>query len=658
MTESSQGSEVSTPSEFDALSREELIELVQAQGEGPIRIQFAGKTVARRLARRVRPRVMEQIKKYSVGTPEEQAASQVIEGDNLQAMSTLYRYRGHVDLILTDPPYNTGNDFRYNDRWDVDPNDDGIGDLVPDTDGARHTKWMKFMWPRLQMMRSMLKETGVLAICIDQRELFHLGQMLDEMFGQANRLAIINWQKASAPKNDKTHVSSTTEYVLVYAKNTKKAATAALPRSEASFDRYKNPDDDPRGLWREHDLTARTPSARDQYGIQSPFDGTIHYPAGHTSWRYPKRRIKLWLEEWGVEYVARNIGDGRPPALLVKGGKPLPLETTEERPRTRPGSVPKAAAKAAAVVLKRGQWPFVWWGLTGSGGPRPKRYLEGIRKGFVPMTYWADEEYEEPLEIGSTSWDWEQSGLSQTGIKELSALIGKGHGFETVKPLQLMAKIIQIWCPPDGVVLDPFAGSGTTGHAVWQLNAETDAKRQFVLIEQGRPERGDSFARTLVAERLRRAQSGDWAAGPKPPLPGGFRFMELRKRVDAEALLRMERDEMAETMMFSYFDSSRRGRGGLVRVDDEYRFLVARNEDDEGFFLVWDGPSGNTSLTRNVYIEIVNEAKKAGLKKRFHVYARQQLYVTDNVSFYQIPDRILSDFGLNPMSEPFNEAEE
>ena len=78
MTESSQGSEVSTPSEFDALSREELIELVQAQGEGPIRIQFAGKTVARRLARRVRPRVMEQIKKYSVGTPEEQAASQVI----------------------------------------------------------------------------------------------------------------------------------------------------------------------------------------------------------------------------------------------------------------------------------------------------------------------------------------------------------------------------------------------------------------------------------------------------------------------------------------------------------------------------------------------------------------------------------------------------
>ena len=134
--------------------------------------------------------------------------------------------------------------------------------------------------------------------------------------------------------------------------------------------------------------------------------------------------------------------------------------------------------------------------------------------------------------------------------------------------------------------------------------------------------------------------------------------MELRKRVDAEALLRMERDEMAETVMFSYFDSARRRRGGLVRLDEEHRYLVARNEDDEGFFLVWDGPAGNTSLTRDVYIQVVAEAKEAGLKKRFHVYARQQLYVTENVSFYQIPDRILSDFGLNPMSEPFNEVDE
>jgi adenine-specific DNA-methyltransferase len=408
----------------------------------------------------------------------------------------------------------------------------------------------------------------------------------------------------------------------------------------------------------EHDLTARTPTPKDQYGIQSPFDGTIHYPAGHRSWAHPKRNIKRWLEEWGVAYVESNIGDGRPPALMVRGGSALDLIEDDDRPRTRPGAVPKTATKAATAVLKRGQWPFVWWGLSGTGGPRPKKYLEAIRKGFVPMTYWASEEYEEPLELDPTSWEWEQSGLSQTGIKELTAIVGKGHGFETVKPLQLITKIVQIWCPPDGLVLDPFAGSGTTGHAVWSLNAETGTSRRFVLIEQGRPERGDSFARTLAAERLKRVATGEWATGKHDPLPVGFTFMELKKRVDADALLRMERDEMAETVIYSYFDASRRSRPGLVRVDEDCRYLVARNEDEEGFFLVWDGPDKNTSLTREVYAQMADEAKRAGLKRSYHVYARQQLYVTANVRFYQIPDRILADFGLNPMSEPFSEVDE
>ena len=108
------------------LTRDELIELVEAQQAG-IRIQFPGKDVARQLARRVRPRVTRTTPNLSVGKPEEQARNLVIEGDNLQAMVSLYGFRGQVDLILTDPPYNTGNDWRYNDRWDSDPNDPGLG---------------------------------------------------------------------------------------------------------------------------------------------------------------------------------------------------------------------------------------------------------------------------------------------------------------------------------------------------------------------------------------------------------------------------------------------------------------------------------------------------------------------------------------------------
>lgn len=644
---------------LESLPVEQMIEMIREKTGAGVNLSFPGKVLARQIGRRVRPRNQRTVKSLSAGDEHGRARNILIEGDNLQALASLYRERGQVDMILTDPPYNTGSDFRYNDKWDKDPNDPDMGEFVGSDDPARHTKWMKFMYPRLQMMRAMLKPTGVLAICIDSRELFHLGQMLDELFHEENRLAIINWEKAAAPKNDKNHVASTTEYVLVYAKNKKRASTGGLPRDEDSYDRYKNPDDDPRGLWREHDLTARTSSPKDQYGIQSPFDGTIHYPAGYRSWAHPKRNIKQWLEEWGVAYTMVNIGDGRPTALMVKGGRALPPTSDEERPRTRPGTVPKSATRAAAAVLKRGQWPFVWWGLKGTGGPRPKKYKEAVRKGFVPITYWASDEYDEPLEIGSTSWDWEQSGLSQAGVKELTLVVGAGHNFETVKPLKLVTKLLQIWCPPDGTVLDPFAGSGTTGHAVLDLNKTTGSNRRFILIEQGRPDNGDSYARTLTVDRLRRVIDGDWSKGAHEPLGGGFTFKKLEKKVDTKTLLLMERDEMIDTVIASHSSTGSRRRAVLIPVvdghEEPYAYLVAKNAANEGIFLVWSGADSNTDLTEEVYEEITEEAESAKLSDVYHVYSRRNLIVTDDVVWYQIPDRILSDFGLDIRSEPFTE---
>ena len=275
------------------------------------------------------------------------------------------------------------------------------------------------------------------------------------------------------------------------------------------------------------------------------------------------------------------------------------------------------------------------------------------------MTYWANDDYELVEELGSTSWAHTESGHSQAGITELDAIVGKGHGFETVKPLKLFQKIIQLWCPPDGFVLDPFAGSGTTGHAVLGLNYLTDSNRRFVLIEQGRPQRGDSYAQTLTADRLRRAASGDWANGEGVELGGGFSFLELGKKVDAGALLRMERDEMLDTVIGSHFDANSRRGDRLVRVDNSrnpYRYLIAHNTDHEGFFLVWDGPDCNTDFTELVYETCAEEAELAGLKPApYHVYARLYRYQTDGVRFYQIPDRILADFGLDMRSEPFVE---
>jgi len=625
-------------------SEEDLVDALEAVAEGGIRITFAGKANARRLARLVRPRTTTPVPRFSFGSAEDQSANLVIEGDNLQAMTTLYKLRGQVDLIVTDPPYNTGTDFRYNDKWDDDPNDPGLGDFVSEDDGARHTKWMKFMWPRLQLMKAMLKPNGVLAICIDHRELFRLGQMLDELFKDRRRLAIINWQKAVATKSDKKHVSTSTEYVLVYAKDEELARTGLLDRDNS---RYSNPDDDPKDEWREGNLTARTWAEKDDYAIQSPFTGELHDPAGGGAWRHPKRNVKAWLEEWGVSYVEVDLGDGRPTALMVKNGTP--------------GSVPASARRAAQSVLARGQWPFIWFGRDGQGRPRTKTYLYAVKQGRVPTTWWEDDPEDEvsPIQLEAISWAHEQSGRSSDGVNELTAVVGPGHGFETVKPLKLISKIIQLWCPPNGLVVDPFAGSGTTAHAILAMNAELEASRRFVMIEQGRPERGDSYARTLLAERLKRVLKGNWASGKQPPLPGGFSFVSLGKRVDAAALLRMEREEMVDTVIASHFDANHRRGDQLVRVERErrpYRYLVARNSDNEGFFLVWDGPEKNTNLTEAVYNSCAREADDAGLKPgSYNIYARLYVFQTEGIRFLQIPDRILADFGLDVRSEPFSD---
>ena len=334
--------------DLELLDREDLIEIVQRMVNGGVSLNFHGKRAAMNIRRRVRPRVTRRLKSLHVGTPQEQSRNLLIEGENLQAMVTLYKYRGQVDLIVADPPYNTGQDFRYNDRWDEDPNDPDLGNLVTLEDGSRHTKWMKAMLPRLQMMKEMLKPQGVIAVCIDDNELFDLGMMMNEEFGEGNRLAIINWQKAYAPKNDSRHVSTATEYVLVYAKDRTLAKTGLTPRTARMNSRYRNPDNDPDGNWRYDNPTSRDRRDRDRYGMQSPFTGAIHYP-GTPSWRLPRTRMKKILEQYGSEYVRKDIKDGRAKAFVIKGS-PVPdvpkNQNLDEQPVV---ADPKLAADAALV---------------------------------------------------------------------------------------------------------------------------------------------------------------------------------------------------------------------------------------------------------------------------------------------------------------------
>jgi adenine-specific DNA-methyltransferase len=639
---------------LDLLERDELVQMLRSMMNGGIVVNFHGKRTAQEIDKKVRPRQTIIKKELSVGTAEAQARNMIIEGENLQAMVTLYKERGQVDLILTDPPYNTGGTFRYNDKWDTDPNDPDLGQLVKMEDGSRHTKWMKAMLPRLNMMHAMLKPNGVLAICIDDNELFHLGMMLDEIFGENNRIGIINWQKSYSPKSQNTHLSTATEYVLVYAKDKDLAKTGLLARDAAMNARYWNPDNDPDGDWkRQGDPTAKDPQEGGMYAIHSPFTGKLYYPAANTHWRHPKKQMLAWLKEWQVEYSEVEIGDDSGGALLITG-------YDHHSPSSQANAKIIAQAKELATErLKQGHWPKLHFGEKGTAGPNLKRHLQFVKQGKVPLTYWADDEYDEPDVLGAQSWPHAESGHSQTGINELDSIVGRGHGFSTVKPLKLMKKLIQLWCPPGGLVLDPYAGSGTTGHAVLELNAEAGANRRFILVEQGSPDRGDKYARSLTQVRLKRVITGERAKGKAKPIESGFQFRMLTTKIDSRTVLTMRKDELIDLLITSHWDSSRRASCGLIRIDDPaYKYLVGRNDHNEGYFLIWNGGDQVGKLDADNYAIVLQEAKRAQLKQPYHVYARYEIYQSRNVVFYKVPDKILAHLGLNESSDAFNEAEE
>lgn len=295
--------------------------------------------------------------------------------------------------------------------------------------------------------------------------------------------------------------------------------------------------------------------------------------------------MKEMLESWGTKYVEEDIKDGRAKALIIKGGvvPKIPKKNLDENPVVEDESVSKhpvlvKARRAAEAARDKKVWPLMYFSADGFGRPALKRYLDFVKKGKVPMTYWADDDYDDPLVLGSQSWEHEESGHSQTGINELNALVGKGHGFDTVKPLKLMKKIAQLWCPPNGLVLDPYAGSGTTGHAVLELNNETGSDRRFILIEQGSPENGDKYARSLTWERLKNAITGlrlnqaGKLTKSAAPLGGGFEFRMLTNQIDAKTVLSMRRDELVDVVITSHWETGKRGAPTLIRIDEPKNF--------------------------------------------------------------------------------------
>lgn len=258
-----------------------------------------------------------------------------IEGDNLEVLKLLQTaYYRKVKMIYIDPPYNTGNDFVYADDF-ADPLaryrevTAQTTKSNPETMGRFHTNWLNMMYPRLRLAANLLRDDGVIFISIDDNEMDNLKKICNEVFGEENFIANVIWQKVFAPKNSAKYFSGSHEYILCYAKRADIWTPNLLQRSETANERYKNPDNDPRGPWTSGDLTARNFYGEGTYSITCPSGRVIEGPPTGTYWRFSKKN----LEEL--------INDNR-----------------------------------------------IYWGPDGNNTPRLKRFLSEVKQGIVPQTFW------------------------------------------------------------------------------------------------------------------------------------------------------------------------------------------------------------------------------------------------------------------------------
>ena len=399
-----------------------------------------------------------------------------IEGDNLAMLKILHKaYYGKVKMIYIDPPYNTGNDFIYNDDFKQTRRSyeaeagitDDEGNVVRDdglrtnTGGHKHSNWLNMMYPRLFLARNLLRQDGVIFVSIDDNEVHNLRLMMNEIFGEENFVAQIVWERAYAPVNLKHHFSESHDYIVCFARNIDLLDKLSLKRNEAADARYKNPDNDPRGVWQSDNFSVGPANQKNIYEIITPSGRRVLPPSGY-SWRFSENKTQ--------ELIADNR---------------------------------------------------VWFGSSGSGVPRYKRFLSEVKDGVTPMTV----------------WKYTDVGHSQDATKEVKDLFDGVAYFDYPKPVKLIKQLASLCTNDNDIILDFFSGSGTTAHAVTELNAEDGGNRRWICVQlpeltDEKSEAYKSGYRTIAdiaRERIRRAgakiraNQADKLLPRNVPLDLGFR---------------------------------------------------------------------------------------------------------------------------------------
>ena len=449
-----------------------------------------------------------------------------IEGDNLEVLKLLQEtYLGKVKMIYIDPPYNTGNDFVYEDDF-AQSTEDYMGNsgqydeegnrMVTNTEsnGRFHTDWLNMIYPRLKIAKDLLAEDGVIFISIDDGEAANLLKVCNDIFGESNFVADLIWQKKFSRSNDATYFSTMHDHILCYCKsnimqNENGWRIGLLPRDGEIPNGYANPDNDPRGVWTSVILSAKSGSDSLLYEIQTPSGRKVLPPSGRY-WSCSKDTFEKWK------------ADGR-----------------------------------------------IWFGSNGDGTPRKKTFLSEVQQGLRPNTILFQDSV----------------GNNQEAKQETKALFN-GYGvFDGPKPVRLLNVLLKIAnTKDDSIILDFFSGSATTAHAVMKLNAEDGGHRKFIMVQL--PEKTDEKSEAYKAgykniceigkERIRRAGKQILSAGgqlsmdrvrldtnstlntPNSTLDVGFRCLRLDSSNMENVYYTPE--EISQQDMFSLVDNVKSDR--------------------------------------------------------------------------------------------------
>lgn len=402
-----------------------------------------------------------------------------IVGDNLETLKLLQEtYLGRVKMIYIDPPYNTGSDFIYDDCFAESSSsylkrslqiDEDKRQLVVnrESNGRFHSEWLSMMYPRLRLARNLLKDDGVIFVSIDDNEVHNLRHMLDEVFGSSNFYCSFVWQRRSGAMDSVDNVSTDHEYVLCYGKQ--KGMLHGIGRT---FEKYVNPDSDPRGPWIADNLSAGKAGGDVNYPITDPATGAEYLPPPGRYWPYNRTTMK------------QKIAEGR-------------------------------------IIFPK----------TPDGRPLLKRFKNEAKSAVVPVSTWMRQETDKKVSNSLAS------AMNTRGTKEVQDVLG-GKFFSHPKSTILVKSLASQCLVDDGdIVMDFFAGSATTGHAVMEMNAEQGKNYRFILVQI--PEECDeqSEARSagfksideIGAERLRRVgkRLKEKAGLMSSQLDTGFRVLKV-----------------------------------------------------------------------------------------------------------------------------------